>query len=99
MVFFDLPVVSKIDRMNYTQFRKFLINDGYSMLQYSVYGRVTRNRDDAKKHTIRLKRNLPPKGQVRVLLVTENQYNSMEILVGEETAHEKFLNTDEVIEL
>jgi CRISPR-associated protein Cas2 len=40
LVFFDLPVVSKEDRKVYGQFRKFLIQDGYDMLQFSVYCRI-----------------------------------------------------------
>ena len=40
MVFFDLPVVLKADRRAYTVFRRFLLNDGYDMLQFSVYGRI-----------------------------------------------------------
>ena len=36
MVFFDLPVKTKKDRKAYTDFRKFLIKDGFIMVQYSV---------------------------------------------------------------
>lgn len=99
LVFFDLPVALRKDRRNYSIFRKFLINDGYSMVQFSVYSRITLNHDDAKKHIERLKRNLPPKGSVRVMQVTEKQYNSMYILVGEKTASEDFLTPKEFIEL
>ena len=45
IVFFDLPVVTKKDRKIYAQFRKFLIKDGYDMLQFSVYSRIC-NGDD-----------------------------------------------------
>lgn len=37
LVFFDLPVKTKAEKREATKFRKFLINDGYHMLQYSVY--------------------------------------------------------------
>lgn len=37
IVFFDLPVVNKKERKVYAQFRKFLLKDGYDMVQYSVY--------------------------------------------------------------
>ena len=33
----DLPVVTKAERRAYTVFRRFLINDGYDMIQFSVY--------------------------------------------------------------
>ena len=41
IVFFDLPVKTKKERRNATQFRNFLIKDGFYMMQYSVYARVT----------------------------------------------------------
>lgn len=99
IVLFDLPVASKKDRKDYAKFRKFLINDGYDMLQFSVYSRITQNHDDAGKHIERLKHNLPPKGSVRVIQVTEKQYNSMLILVGSKTATEDFLTPRDFIEL
>ena len=99
MVFFDLPVTSKKDRKNYAKFRKYVINDGYDMLHFSVYSRITQNHDDARKHISRLCANLPPKGSVRVMQVTERQYNSMIIMVGEKTATEDFLTPADFTEL
>ena len=36
---FDLPTDTKKARKDYTYFRKKLLRDGFSMLQYSVYVR------------------------------------------------------------
>lgn len=69
------------------------------MLQFSVYSRITQNHDDARKHVERLKKQLPPKGSVRVMQVTEKQYNSMLILIGERTATEDFLTPVDFTEL
>ena len=99
MVFFDLPVTTKKDRKAYAQFRRFLIQDGYTMLQFSVYSRITRNHDDAQKHIKRLETYIPPKGSVRALIVTEKQYDTMYLLVGERLKDEKFLDTGDLIEL
>ncbi|WP_446787845.1 CRISPR-associated endonuclease Cas2 [Macellibacteroides fermentans] len=99
IVMFDLPVSSRKARKEYTLFRKFLIKDGYSMLQYSVYTRITRNHDDAKVHLLKLNGNLPRNGSVRVLQVTEKQYSTMFILVGSRTASESLLIPEEMIEL
>lgn len=99
LVLFDLPVTSKKDRKNYAKFHQFLIHDGYDMLQFSVYSRITQNHDDAKKHVERLSKHLPPKGSIRVLQITEKQYNSMQILVGERTATEDFLTPADFTEL
>ena len=99
LVMFDLPVTGRKARKEYSRFRKFLINDGYDMLQYSVYSRITRNHDDASKYVKRLKNNLPPKGSVRAMTVTEKQYASMLVLVGEITATEDLLKPREILEL
>ncbi len=97
LVFFDLPTKSKQDKRNYSHFRKFLINDGYDMLQFSVYSRITRNHDDASKHIRRLRINIPPEGSIRALVVTEKQYAAMYVLLGERTKAENELNMNELL--
>lgn len=82
LVFFDLPVVSKADKRAYTLFRRFLLNDGYDMIQFSIYGRILNGNDAVDKHMKRLLSNLPPAGSVRMLTVTEKQFASMKLLVG-----------------
>ena len=99
MVFFDLPVTTRKDRKEYVKFRKYLVTSGYAMIQFSVYSRVTSNHDDARKYLTDLKRNLPPKGSVRVMQVTEKQYNAMFIFVGNKTASEDFLTPVDFTEL
>lgn len=53
------------------------------MMQYSVYSRVCNGYDAVKTHKKRLKQHLPPNGSVRLLTITEKQYESMQILLGE----------------
>jgi len=89
LVFFDLPVYSKILRKDYRIFRRFLINDGYDMIQFSVYGRICNGVDAVDKHLQRLKKNLPSSGSIRSMTVTESQFARMEILVGEKKPAEK----------
>jgi CRISPR-associated protein Cas2 len=97
LVFFDLPVVSKADRRAYTLFRRFLLNDGYDMLQFSVYGRILNGTDAEKKHMQRLVDNLPEAGSIRVLTVTEKQFASMKILVGMPLFQEKKVNAAQML--
>lgn len=82
IVFFDLPTLTKQDRKNASRFRKFLINDGYIMLQLSVYSRICKGQDSINKHIKRIKSLIPKEGSIRMLTITEKQYASMEILVG-----------------
>lgn len=88
-VFFDLPVGTKAERSHAARFRKFLKDDGFIMLQLSVYSRVIRGEEAVDKHLIRVTKSLPPRGSVRTLTVTERQYARMKLLIGEPTKNEK----------
>ena len=96
LVFFDLPVVKKEDRKEYQNFRRFLLNDGYIMLQYSVYSRICNGIDGTNKHISRLQKNIPPKGSVRYLQITEKQYSEMKFLVGSPKKQEKQINSGQL---
>ena len=97
ILFFDLPVVTKFDWRNYSKFRRFLINDGYLMLQLSVYTRIVFTPDAEKKHRARLARNLPPRGSIRLLSVTEKQYTAIERLIGDERFQEKAVGSSQIL--
>lgn len=91
MVFFDLPVKTKAQRREATRFRNFLLADGYHMLQYSVYARVCNGMDAVEKHRQRVKQNLPENGATRLMVITEKQYEAIDILLGKLTeADDKF---------
>ena len=96
LVFFDLPVVKKEDRKEYQNFRRFLLNDGYIMVQYSVYTRICNGSDAVAKHLNRLENNLPIKGSVRYLKITEKQYSEMKFLVGIPKIQEKAINSSQL---
>ena len=97
LVFFDLPVVTRAERRAYTQFRRFLLNDGFDMIQFSVYGRILNGRDAEEKHMQRVVANLPPEGSVRLLTVTEKQYASMRLLVGLPLFQEKRVDAKQIV--
>ena len=79
---FDLPVKTAAQRKVATKFRKFLVEDGYHMVQFSIYARVCNGTDAVEKHRKRINTHLPNNGSVRLLTITEKQYQSMDILVG-----------------
>lgn len=96
LVFFDLPVVKKEDRKEYQNFRRFLLNDGYIMIQYSVYSRICNGIDGTNKHISRLQKNIPHKGSVRYLQITEKQYSEMKFLVGSPKKQEEQINSGQL---
>lgn len=83
LVLFDLPTGSKAERKSYAAFRKFLIEDGYHMEQFSVYSRLLLTRESVSTHVARLKCNLPSAGEVTVLQMTEKQYEDRLVLLSE----------------
>lgn len=79
---FDLPVKTREQRRRYTRFRKLLLVDGFSRLQYSVYARYCPSDEAAAAHRQTIRGGLPPDGQVRLLSVTDHQFGKMENFVG-----------------
>jgi CRISPR-associated protein Cas2 len=96
LVFFDLPVTTKQERRVATQFRNFLLKDGYHMLQFSFYARTCNGMDAVEKHRERLYGFLPDNGSIRMLVITEKQYQSIEILVGRLTACDSKFETEQL---
>ncbi len=76
-VFFDLPVTTKKERKMATGFRKFLLKDGFSMMQFSVYIRHCASKESAEVHIKRVRSFVPEKGQVSILCVTDKQYGKI----------------------
>lgn len=79
---FDLPTKTKEDKHRYVSFRKHLLNDGFVHMQHSIYKRSCVSEEKADTHMRRLERNLPKHGDVRVMLVTDKQYERMQIYWG-----------------
>lgn len=86
---FDLPTNTQKQRKDATRFRQFLLKDGYHMVQYSVYSRVCSGVDDVDKHASRLQQNIPKEGSVRMITLTEKQYNAQKILLGKSGKNDK----------
>lgn len=99
ILFFDLPMTTKEEVKIYTRFRKYLIKNGYMMMQFSVYCKIFPNREATVKHVEILRNNVPKKGQIRLLIVTEKQYSKIEIIVGGVSNQEKIISADSFIKL
>ncbi|CAN5248982.1 CRISPR-associated endonuclease Cas2 [soil metagenome] len=84
MVLFDLPTETKLDRKNYAKFRKRIMDDGFSMFQFSMYLRHCSSKENSEVHIKRVKNNLPEKGHIGIMCVTDKQFGMMEIYRGKE---------------
>lgn len=83
IVMFDLPTLSLEDMRNYRSFRKFLLKNGFMMMQESVYSKIAVNQSMANLIANKVRENKPPKGLVQMFIITEKQFSRMEILVGD----------------
>lgn len=79
LVFFDLPTDTKQDRRRYAEFRKQLLNDGFTMFQFSIYVRHCASRENATVHIRRVKSFIPEHGEVGILCITDKQFGEIEI--------------------
>lgn len=93
LVLFDLPVTTIDNKRSYRIFRKYLLKNGFMMMQESVYCKIALNAVATDAVIKNVKLNLPSDGLVQLLTVTERQFSRMEVLVGE--AHNDILNSDE----
>ena len=93
IVFFDLPNIYATDKRNYLKFRKFLINEGFLMMQESVYTKIILNSIQANLLTEKIKKMAPKKGIIQLMTITEKQYSQIKYIIGEPNA--KIINSEE----
>lgn len=82
IIFFDLPTTTYQERKNYTKFRQFLINEGFIMMQESIYTKIALNMTVAKLIQDRVRKNKAPNGIIQMMVITEKQFANIEYVVG-----------------
>lgn len=97
LVFFDLPTETAKDRKNYNKFRKFLIKEGFIMMQESVYSKLALNQSIVNSVHDRILKNKPPDGIVQMLTITEKQFSSIEYIVGDKKIKGICDNTERLV--
>ncbi len=95
IVMFDLPVVSNSDRREYNKFRKYLIKNGFFMMQESVYCKLAQNSTAADLIIDNIRKNKPLSGLVQALKITEKQFSKIDYIVGKKKSD--ILDSDERI--
>jgi len=82
MVLFDLPTDDEKAKKAYTRFRKGLLKDGFTMMQYSVYSRHCASKENASVHINRIKSMLPDAGLVSIISITDKQFGDIKNFWG-----------------
>ncbi len=73
LLLFDLPTETAAERREYTRFRKYLIKNGFFMMQESVYCKLALNQTVVNGLLESVRKNKPQAGLVQVLVITENR--------------------------
>ncbi|MGP1603163.1 MAG: CRISPR-associated endonuclease Cas2 [Treponema sp.] len=79
---FDLPTNTKPQRKRAGEFRKRLLEDGFEMMQFSVYKRFCGSRESCEVHENRIKKWLPREGTVSILKFTDKQFGEILTFIG-----------------
>lgn len=82
LVFFDLPTETKKEKKAYSDFRKFLLQDGFAMFQFSIYMRHCASIENADVHMKRIRSHIPELGSVGILCITDRQFGNIQIFYG-----------------
>ena len=81
---FDLPVVEPEDRRAATKFRNYLLDEGFSMAQFSIYYRLLSGKEAIESLAKRIETSVPEYGVVQLLTVTDKQYENIQTFRGKE---------------
>ena len=79
LVLYDLPTDTKANMKAANRFRKDLLDDGFSLCQFSMYVRHCPSRENADVHIRRVKAMLPKFGKVAIMCITDKQFGDIEI--------------------
>jgi CRISPR-associated protein Cas2 len=82
MALFDLPVGTKLERKRATKFREFLLDEGFTMMQFSCYVRFSGGKEYAEAITRRVGKSCPKSGKVDVIWFTDKQYTNIRTYRG-----------------
>ncbi len=93
LVFYDLPSTDGEERLAYNRFHRYLIKNGFLMMQESVYCKLALNQTAVEAIMANLRKNKPPAGLIQVLCVTEKQFARCEFILGETTTN--IIDSDE----
>ncbi len=81
-IMFDLPVTTRAETRKATKFRNYLLQEGFTMKQFSVYTRYYDSKNRAQSALARIQQNIPRNGLVSALFITDKQFGQIENFCG-----------------
>lgn len=97
ILFFDLPMKTKTQLKIYREFIKSLKADGYIRIQFSVYSKLCINKDAAKTAGKRIRGYAPSNGNIRYMIITETQFQSIQDVNQSHSLQEQMTTSDRTL--
>lgn len=76
LILFDLPVKTKEERCAYTEFRKQLLQHGFTMRQFSVYQVHCASAQVASKYMQKIAKAIPDYGKVSLFRLSDLTFSA-----------------------
>ena len=99
LLLFDLPNIESYEKKEYTRFRKCLLRNGYTMMQFSVYVKCVNTQTKIDQEVQKLKKFIPHNGNIRIISITEAQYRNMYMLLGNKKINEIYNNCERYVKI
>ncbi|MBU4689959.1 CRISPR-associated endonuclease Cas2 [Mycoplasma zalophidermidis] len=99
IVMYDISFEDEIAVKQYTQFRNNLLKLGYFMMQYSIYVKCIPNHLSYEYEKKKIINYLPSNANIRIFMITESQYQNIELLTGKKSLNEIYNGTERYIKL
>lgn len=97
IVMYDLPTTTKSSKREYIKFSRFLKSRGFIRMQYSIYVKLCMNTSTLRSEKIEVLYNVPKEGDVRLLQISESQYQGIFQALGNKSNDEAFATTERMI--
>ncbi|MHB2026683.1 MAG: CRISPR-associated endonuclease Cas2 [Elusimicrobiota bacterium] len=98
LVMFDLPTDTPEERRSAAKFRANLLDEGYLMLQYSIYARCAVTLDKKEGLLRTLGKINPETGNVQCLFITDAQWGQSTILHASERKAKRAITKEDRID-
>ena len=99
VLMFDLPTATKAEQSQANKFRQRILKEGFSMLQFSVYIRACISYDHMKKKTKHIESIIPHHGNVRVIFITDKQWEKSICAIGKDYQKDKKIDIPKQLSL
>lgn len=90
IIMYDISLTDEEQVRKYNKFRNELYKLGYFRIQYSIYVKCISSHTVYQSERSKILKIIPKNSNVRIVMITEEQYQNIELLSGDKSQTEKF---------